>query len=66
MYCFLYGLHSIVYCGPLYSLTPAAHGLKNSASKRFENILRVRAKFRLLLSGTPVQNSLDELVSLLR
>ncbi|KAF2088218.1 hypothetical protein K490DRAFT_40183 [Saccharata proteae CBS 121410] len=42
-----------------------AHQLKNSATKRYESLMRIPAKFRLLLTGTPLQNNLQELVSLL-
>lgn len=42
-----------------------AHCIKNSASSRFEHLNRLHTKHRLLLSGTPVQNDLSELLSLL-
>ncbi|KAG7660949.1 FUN30 [[Candida] subhashii] len=41
------------------------HLLKNSTSERYTRLMRLRAKFRLLLTGTPLQNNLKELVSLL-
>ncbi|GAB7341619.1 hypothetical protein MBLNU457_7819t1 [Dothideomycetes sp. NU457] len=41
------------------------HALKNSTSKRHRQLMRIPAKFRLLLTGTPLQNNLQELVSLL-
>lgn len=41
------------------------HMLKNSASERYNKLMRLRARFRLLLTGTPLQNNLKELVSLL-
>lgn len=41
------------------------HMLKNSTSERYNKLMRLRAKFRLLLTGTPLQNNLKELVSLL-
>ena len=41
------------------------HALKNSKSKRHQQLMRIPAKFRLLLTGTPLQNNLQELVSLL-
>lgn len=43
-----------------------AHRLKNEASKIFSALTDFPADFRLLLTGTPLQNSLQELVSLLR
>lgn len=42
-----------------------AHMLKNFVSKRYTDLLSIRPRWRLLLTGTPVQNNLQELVSLL-
>lgn len=39
--------------------------LKNSQSSRYDNLIKLPAKFRLLLTGTPLQNNLQELASLL-
>lgn len=41
------------------------HQLKNSKSKAYEELMKVKTKFRLLLTGTPLQNNLIELSSLL-
>ncbi|BGP25487.1 DNA-dependent ATPase fun30 [Rhodotorula toruloides] len=41
------------------------HQLKNSESKKYKDLMQVRAQWRLLLTGTPLQNNLQELVSLL-
>ncbi|KAK9366025.1 SNF2 family N-terminal domain-containing protein [Lipomyces kononenkoae] len=41
------------------------HLLKNSESERYQRLMRLKAEFRLLLTGTPLQNNLQELVSLL-
>lgn len=41
------------------------HLLKNSNSERYNKLMRMTADFRLLLTGTPLQNNLKELVSLL-
>lgn len=41
------------------------HMLKNSTSERYNKLMRLTANFRLLLTGTPLQNNLKELVSLL-
>ena len=43
-----------------------AHVLKNSATKRFAVVSALRARCRVLLTGTPVQQNVDEFVSLLR
>ncbi|AAS51512.1 ACR286Cp [Eremothecium gossypii ATCC 10895] len=41
------------------------HMLKNSMSERFTKLMKIHANFRLLLTGTPLQNNLRELMSLL-
>lgn len=41
------------------------HMLKNSSSDRYVKLMKLRAQFRLILTGTPLQNNLKELVSLL-
>lgn len=41
------------------------HMLKNSLSERFSKLMKIRGNFRLLLTGTPLQNNLRELMSLL-
>ena len=41
------------------------HLLKNSQSERYVKLMKLKGKFRLLLTGTPLQNNLKELVSLL-
>lgn len=41
------------------------HMLKNSMSERFNKLMKIRGNFRLLLTGTPLQNNLRELMSLL-
>ncbi|KAJ5472576.1 hypothetical protein N7530_006577 [Penicillium desertorum] len=41
------------------------HMLKNHQSQMYEKLIRIRARFRLLLTGTPLQNNLQELASLL-
>ena len=50
-----------------YLVLDEAHGVKNLASERAKQLLRVarKSKCRLLLTGTPVQNSLKELIALL-
>lgn len=41
------------------------HMLKNSNSERYNKLMKIKANFRLLLTGTPLQNNLKELISLL-
>jgi len=48
-----------------YVIFDEAHMLKNMATTRYENLMRVQASRKLLLTGTPLQNNLVELMSLL-
>ncbi|KAI0743919.1 SNF2 family N-terminal domain-containing protein [Daedaleopsis nitida] len=41
------------------------HVLKNIQSQRYQALLRYKSRWRLLLTGTPLQNNLQELVSLM-
>ncbi|KAE8452198.1 hypothetical protein EG329_001665 [Mollisiaceae sp. DMI_Dod_QoI] len=41
------------------------HVLKNTRTKKYRSLMKNPAKFRLLLTGTPLQNNLGELVALL-
>ena len=41
------------------------HFLRNSTSQLYEKFIKINAQFRLLLTGTPLQNNLQELISLL-
>lgn len=41
------------------------HLLKNGSSSRYDALIKLPADFRLLLTGTPLQNNLQELASLL-
>lgn len=50
---------------PVVAVFDEGHHLKNSQSKRHTELMRIPAEFRLLLTGTPLQNNLQELVSLL-
>ncbi|KAL1303705.1 hypothetical protein AAFC00_007057 [Neodothiora populina] len=50
---------------PVVAVFDEGHHLKNSTSKRHIELMRIPAEFRLLLTGTPLQNNLQELVSLL-
>uniref|UniRef100_A0A0K2U565 SWI/SNF-related matrix-associated actin-dependent regulator of chromatin subfamily A containing DEAD/H box 1 homolog n=1 Tax=Lepeophtheirus salmonis TaxID=72036 RepID=A0A0K2U565_LEPSM len=48
-----------------YVVFDEAHMLKNMSTSRYENLMRVKAPRKLLLTGTPLQNNLVELMSLL-
>jgi len=48
-----------------YVIFDEAHMLKNMASQRYEQLMKIRCSRKLLLTGTPLQNNLVELMSLL-
>ncbi|XP_056423478.1 SWI/SNF-related matrix-associated actin-dependent regulator of chromatin subfamily A containing DEAD/H box 1 isoform X5 [Hyla sarda] len=48
-----------------YAVFDEGHMLKNMSSIRYQHLMNLNAKNRLLLTGTPVQNNLLELMSLL-
>ncbi|XP_044729933.1 SWI/SNF-related matrix-associated actin-dependent regulator of chromatin subfamily A containing DEAD/H box 1 homolog isoform X1 [Chrysoperla carnea] len=48
-----------------YVVFDEAHMLKNMNTQRYENLVRIKASNRILLTGTPLQNNLLELMSLL-
>ncbi|XP_013776880.1 SWI/SNF-related matrix-associated actin-dependent regulator of chromatin subfamily A containing DEAD/H box 1-like [Limulus polyphemus] len=48
-----------------YVIFDEAHMLKNMRSQRYQHLIRIKAQHRLLLTGTPLQNNLIELMSLL-
>lgn len=48
-----------------YMILDEGHSIKNSKTSRFKRISAMRARFRLVLSGTPIQNNLNELLALL-
>ncbi|KAF2868750.1 helicase swr1 [Massariosphaeria phaeospora] len=48
-----------------YLVLDEAHNIKNFKSQRWQTMLTLRTERRLLLTGTPLQNNLDELWSLL-
>ncbi|XP_005104693.1 SWI/SNF-related matrix-associated actin-dependent regulator of chromatin subfamily A containing DEAD/H box 1A isoform X2 [Aplysia californica] len=48
-----------------YAVFDEGHMLKNMSSLRFQNLMKIAADRRLLLTGTPLQNNLLELMSLL-
>ena len=38
------------------------HTLKNFESQRYKSLIQIRSNWRVLLTGTPLQNNLQELV----
>ncbi|KAL4779213.1 SNF2 family N-terminal domain-containing protein [Aspergillus varians] len=48
-----------------YVVLDEGHRIKNSKSKRSQGIYRLRAQYELVLTGTPIQNDLTELWSIL-
>ncbi|KAI4953683.1 hypothetical protein J4E91_002531 [Alternaria rosae] len=48
-----------------YLVLDEAHNIKNFKSQRWQTMLNLRTERRLLLTGTPLQNNIDELWSLL-
>lgn len=48
-----------------YAVFDEGHMLKNMNTMRYENLFKINSKHKLLLTGTPIQNSLLELMSLL-
>jgi SWI/SNF-related matrix-associated actin-dependent regulator 1 of chromatin subfamily A len=52
-------------CKPQACIYDEGHVLRNSNTARYKSLMRIPAKCRLLLTGTPLQNSLRELASIL-
>jgi SWI/SNF-related matrix-associated actin-dependent regulator 1 of chromatin subfamily A len=42
-----------------------AHALRNPKSNRYQQLVRIGADFKVLLTGTPLQNNLQELIAIL-
>nr|POF16765.1 atp-dependent helicase fft2 [Quercus suber] len=42
-----------------------AHALRNHNTDRYKQLMRIPADFKVLLTGTPLQNNLQELISIL-
>ena len=55
-------LRNMNFCACIYD---EGHMLKSSTSVLYEKLIRIPAQFKLLLTGTPLQNNLQELASLL-
>lgn len=52
-------------CKLHYVIFDEAHMLKNMTTQRYANLIKINADMRILLTGTPLQNNLLELMSLL-
>ncbi|KAF2739316.1 hypothetical protein EJ04DRAFT_549401 [Polyplosphaeria fusca] len=52
-------------CKPEACIFDEGHILKNSKTMRYKMLMRIPARCRFLLTGTPLQNSLQELMSIL-
>lgn len=50
---------------PLSCIFDEGHMLKNANTKRYRELMQINPKWRVLLTGTPLQNNLQELTSLL-
>lgn len=57
--------HFLRHLRPVVCVFDEGHALKNSKTTRYQQLMRIPAQFRLLLTGTPLQNNLQELISLL-
>lgn len=57
--------HFLRKLAPVVCVYDEGHALKNSQSQRYKQLMRIPAQFRLLLTGTPLQNNLQELIALL-
>lgn len=49
-----------------YAIFDEGHMLKNMKTQRYQQLMKIGAKRRILLTGTPLQNNLLELMSLLK
>jgi SWI/SNF-related matrix-associated actin-dependent regulator 1 of chromatin subfamily A len=52
-------------CRPEICIFDEGHILKNASTARYKSLNRIRTPCRILLTGTPLQNSLQELMSIL-
>jgi SWI/SNF-related matrix-associated actin-dependent regulator 1 of chromatin subfamily A len=51
---------------PTVAVFDEGHKMKNPKTKLYKDLLRITATWRLVLSGTPVQNNLMEMIALLQ
>lgn len=52
-------------CKPQICIFDEGHVLKNANTARYKSLMRITPRCRILLTGTPLQNSLQELMSIL-
>ncbi|KAH9873736.1 hypothetical protein IAQ61_004363 [Plenodomus lingam] len=52
-------------CKPEICIFDEGHVLKNANTIRYKSLMRIATRCRILLTGTPLQNSLQELMSIL-
>jgi SWI/SNF-related matrix-associated actin-dependent regulator 1 of chromatin subfamily A len=52
-------------CRPKICIFDEGHVLKNANTIRYKSLMKIGTKCRILLTGTPLQNSLQELMSIL-
>ncbi|KAK5172111.1 DNA-dependent ATPase fun30 [Saxophila tyrrhenica] len=50
---------------PMVCVYDEAHNLRNTKSNRYEQLMKFTPDFRVLLTGTPLQNNLRELIAIL-
>jgi len=51
---------------PVVTVYDEGHKMKNPKTKLYKDLIRINSTWRLILSGTPVQNNLMEMVALLQ
>jgi SWI/SNF-related matrix-associated actin-dependent regulator 1 of chromatin subfamily A len=57
--------HFLRKCRPKICIYDEGHVLKNANTTRYKSLMRINTQVRILLTGTPLQNSLQELMSIL-
>ena len=57
--------HFLRKCKPKICIYDEGHVLKNAQTTRYKSLMKIDTDIRILLTGTPLQNSLQELMSIL-
>jgi SWI/SNF-related matrix-associated actin-dependent regulator 1 of chromatin subfamily A len=57
--------HFLRKCRPKICIYDEGHVLKNANTTRYKSLMKIDTQARILLTGTPLQNSLQELMSIL-